>query len=194
MLSTDKVLPSLRQRQHQLVRYRDAPLLCASCGAALGQYQFGRPRRYCSRSCRDRAFRGRFKRDESAPKAPTADSPSNGHFRTKLFNEPNALRGRKTPLEKAGLYWTRVNDVTWKLTDGRPWRTPASFGQWGGYTTEWPVAWAIDTGWAVGRSEWHAHCGAKVYGPTSFALAKQAAFALATGAPLPYGAIARGRP
>jgi hypothetical protein len=104
------------------------------------------------------------------------------------------LRGRKTPLEKAGLYWTKVNDVTWKLTDGRPWRTPASFGQWGGYTTEWPVAWAIDTGWAVGRSEWHAHCGAKVYGPTSFALAKQAAFALATGAPLPYGATARSRP
>jgi hypothetical protein len=159
MLSTDKVPPSLRQRQRQLVRYRDAPLLCASCGAALGQYQFGRPRRYCSRSCRDRAFRGRFKRDESAPKAPTADSPSNGHFRTKLLNEPNALRGRKTPLEKAGLYWTKVNDVTWKLTDGRPWRTPASFGQWGGYTTEWPVAWAIDTGWAGGRSEWHAHCG-----------------------------------
>lgn len=167
---------------------------CTDCGADLGRQARGRRRQYCSDACRKRAVRGRVACPETAPEAPIADSPSNAHFRTKLSNETNALRGQKTPLQKAGFYWTKVNNVTWKLTDGRPWRTPASVGQWGGYTTEWPVAWAIDTGWAVGQSEWHAHCGAKSYGPTSFALAREAALSLATGAPLPHGATARGRP
>jgi hypothetical protein len=160
---------------------------CASCGAELGRQSRGRRRKYCSDACRLQAFRGCSARNEKADKAPTADTPCDVHFVTKTDSENNALLRRKTPLQKAGLYWTKVNDVTWKLTDGRSWRTPASVGQWGGYETEWPVAWAIDTGWAAGRSEWQAYCGAKSYGPTSFALAKQAAFAVATGAPSPNG-------
>ena len=47
-----------------------------------------------------------------------------------------AWKRQKTDLEKAKLFWIEVNDVTWKLTDGEISRTPASFGQWGGYNTE----------------------------------------------------------
>jgi hypothetical protein len=68
--------------------------------------------------------------------------------------------------------------VTWKLTDGRPWRTPASFGQWGGYDTERALAWVMNTGWISKQPRWWARCGDKSFGPTTLARAKAAAEAM----------------
>jgi hypothetical protein len=45
----------------------------------------------------------------------------------------------------AKLWWERVNEVTWKLTDGEQTNAPRSHGQWGGYRTSKSVAWVIDS-------------------------------------------------
>ena len=44
------------------------------------------------------------------------------------------------------LAFERVNEVTWKLTDGTMTNVHASHGQWGGYRVTKAVAWVIDVG------------------------------------------------
>jgi hypothetical protein len=160
------------------------PVSCPICGSVIErQAEKGRRQRFCSVTCRMRAHRSRSERYVNAPQWVTADAP-NRQFRNK---ENQRLRGgQNTDLEKARLSWIEVNEVTWKLTDGRGWRTPASFGQWPGYDTEWPVAWVIDTGWPMRKSLWYARRNDQSWGPsTSFARAKEAALGLVLGAPLP---------
>ncbi len=45
--------------------------------------------------------------------------------------------------QKTKLHFERVNEVTFKLTDGEVTNVPASHGQWGGYRTTKAVAWVI---------------------------------------------------
>jgi hypothetical protein len=118
----------------------------------------------------------------NAPTALIADNPCDPNFRTKPSNEINGLQGLKNKLEKSSLFWVKVNDVTWKLSDGEMSRTPASFGKWAGYNTERALAWVIEVGWPFGRSAWHARCGDKCFGPTDFNKARQASRALVNGA------------
>jgi hypothetical protein len=158
---------------------------CQVCGATIEHRSRGRQRRFCSDACRVQAHRERSSCNEIAAKAPTADSPSNANFVTKTSSKNNDLPRPKSALEKARLFWIKVNDVTWKLTDGNASRTPASHGQWGGYETPRAVAWAIETGWSYGRSVWYARCGDRSYGPTNFYIARQAAAALALGRSFP---------
>lgn len=99
----------------------------------------------------------------------------------KLDNENNDLQTQKPDLGKT---WVKVNEVTWKLTDGEMSRTSASHGQWGGYNTERGLAWIMDIGWVAGCASWYARCGDKSYGTASFADAKAAARAFVTGAAL----------
>jgi hypothetical protein len=160
------------------------------CDNNVEQSRRGRRQRFCSDRCRKGAARSRVRCPEIAPKAPTADDPRQTNFRTKLSNKINGLQGQKTPIDKASLRWVKVNDVTWKLTDGERSLTPASHGQWGGYYTERAVAWLMEVGWPFGKTTWYARCGDKSFGPTTFAKAKEAARALITGAPLPQDANA----
>jgi hypothetical protein len=76
------------------------------------------------------------------------------------------------------LVFERVNEVTWKLTDGEKIRTPASHGQWGGYNTTRAVAWVIEV--APGR--WLARCDDRACGPDTLPSAKKGALAMAKGA------------
>ena len=168
-----------------------AQTACQVCGATLEHRSRGRQRRFCSDACRVQAHRERSSCNEIAAKAPTADSPSNANFVTKTSSKNNDLLRPKSALEKARLFWIKVNDVTWKATDGKMSRTPASHGQWAGYETEQALAWVIETGWPFGQSAWYARCGVRSYGPTSFAVAKQAAAAIVTGAHLPEDERAR---
>jgi len=131
------------------------------------------------------AHRERSSCNEIAAKAPTADSPSNANFVTKTSSKNNGLLRPKSALKKARLFWIKVNEVTWKLTDGKSSRTSASHGQWGGYETPRAVAWAIETGWPFGRSVWYARCGERSYGPASYDVARQAGAALALGRTFP---------
>ena len=108
----------------------------ADCSNTIEPQRFGRRRKYCSLSCRQAGFRRGVGRNESPVRYPGSQEHETGHFVTKSPCENNGLQRQKTDLQKASLFWIEVNDVTWKLTDGEISRTPASFGQWGGYNTE----------------------------------------------------------
>jgi hypothetical protein len=157
----------------------------ADCSNTIERQRFGRRRKYCSPSCRQAGFRRGGGRNESPVRYPSSQEHETGDFVTKSPSDNNGLQRRKTNLQKASLFWIKVNDITWKLTDGEISRTPESFGQWGGYNTRRGLVWAIEAGWPLGRTAWYARCGEKSYGPTSLSTAKQAARALLTGAPLP---------
>ena len=48
--------------------------------------------------------------------------------------------------QKTKFHFERVNEITFKLTDGEVTNVPASHGQWGGYRTTKAVAWVIKIG------------------------------------------------
>jgi hypothetical protein len=75
------------------------------------------------------------------------------------------------------LHFDRVNEVTFKLTDGEVTNVPASHGQWAGYRTTKAVAWVIN----IAPGQWLARCGDEASGPSSFNEAKANALAMARG-------------
>jgi hypothetical protein len=165
---------------------RNDPARCPVCQRPV-ERQSGRGRRqkFCSDACRQRAFRRGVFRNENARQWVPADSPQKVNFVTKGFSKNNGLEASKNDLEKAKLFWIEVNDVTWKLTDGEISRTPASYGQWGGYNTERALVWVIDVGWPFGKACWYVRQGDNSYGPTSLSNAKRAAESFLNRAPVP---------
>jgi hypothetical protein len=87
--------------------------------------------------------------------------------------KPENLSPKTSPLR-----CERVNDSTFKITDGEQTDVPASHGQWAGYRTTKALASIIK----LGPDAWLARCGDQVYGPCSFAEAKTNAIAMAKGA------------
>jgi hypothetical protein len=80
-------------------------------------------------------------------------------------------------LEKQPFRWERVNDVTWKLTDGEGSNVPACHGHWGGYRTTKAMAWVIE----VAPGFWLARYQTQSSWPTSLKRAKAKAMEMATG-------------
>ena len=128
-----------------------------ACHNLFEQSPRGRRRRFCSDRCSKAFARSRVTCPENAPKAPTADDPSEAHFRTKDRSEISGVQRAKNDLQKSSLYWVRVNEITSKLTDGKMSHTPASHGQWPGYYTERGIAWVSDRGWPFDRPAWYAY-------------------------------------
>jgi hypothetical protein len=79
---------------------------------------------------------------------------------------------------KQPLRCERVNEITFKITDGEMTRVPVSHGQWSGYNTTKARAWVIN----VGNAAWLARCDDRASGPLPFKEAKAAAVAMAKGA------------
>lgn len=158
-------------------------LRCQVCRAVIPRKRNGRKRTTCSDRCRKKASRRQSlsQNDEHASLPTSAESVTK---RPELGSEISGLQTQKTDLGKAGLFWIKVNEVTWKLTDGVMERTPACHGKWPGFNIERGLGWAMDVGWVAGRSIWYACVGNKSYGPTSLAGAKAAAQALLLGAPV----------
>src|SRR5262245_38084340 len=77
------------------------------------------------------------------------------------------------------LRFERVNEITWKLTNGEMTNVPACHGFWGGCRTSRAIAWVIDVG--VNKSAWLARYKDQVCGPQSLTQAKAAALAMAKG-------------
>ena len=92
--------------------------------------------------------------------------------------------------QKTNLRFERVNEVTFKLTDGEGTNVPASHGQWGGYRTTKAVAWVIN----IAPGQWLARCRNEASGPSSFNEAKANALAMARGACADYFVANRIRP
>ena len=78
---------------------------------------------------------------------------------------------------KTKLHFERVNEITFKLTDGEVTNVPASHGKWGGYRTTKAVAWVI----SIAPGQWLARCRDEAAGPSSFNEAKANALAMARG-------------
>jgi hypothetical protein len=79
------------------------------------------------------------------------------------------------------LSWVKVNDVTWKLTDGTKIRVPGGAIMRHGRDDERAVAWVIDVGWPGGWSQWLARYGDVSYGPTTLSQARRAAKLMVAG-------------
>jgi len=84
--------------------------------------------------------------------------------------------------QKTKLHFERVNEVTFKLTDGEVTNVPASYGQWGGYRTTKVVASVIN----IAPGQWLARCRDEACGPSSFNEAKANALTMARGVPGDY--------
>ena len=147
---------------------------CEQCNEPLSETTRGRPQKYCSDRCRQahrkigvRTGNGlKYRTDRVKPKK----APQGTDFLEKF--EPENLS------QKTKLQFERVNEVSFKLTDGDVTNVPASHGQWGGYRTTKAVAWVIK----IGLDAWLARCGDEVSGPSSFNEAKASALAMARGA------------
>src|SRR5262249_95621 len=91
---------------------------------------------------------------------------------------PNEFKPENLFPKSSSLRCERVNDSTFKITDGELINVPASRGKWGGYRTTKAVAWIIK----LGSDAWLARCGDQACGPSSFSEAKTNAIAMAKGA------------
>jgi hypothetical protein len=98
-----------------------------------------------------------------------------GQPKRKTASQDPELLGEFKPenlSQKTNLRFQRVNEITFKLTDGDGTSVPASHGQWGGYRTTKAVAWVIKI---------VARCGDMLCGPTTFDKAKTDALKMARG-------------
>ena len=147
---------------------------CELCQAALPEPKRGRPQKFCSDRCRQ-AHRKiaptpqdalRYRTDRPKPKP----APHHADFLREFKPENLSL--------KTKLHFERVNEVTFKLTDGEVTNIPASHGQWGGYRTTKEVAGIIK----IAPGQWLARCRDETCGPSSFNEAKANALAMARGA------------
>ena len=147
---------------------------CENCATPLPAKTRGRPQRYCSDRCRQAhrkiALRTgndlRYRAGRVRPKTASQATDLLGQF------EPENLS------QKTNLRFERLNEVSFKLTDGEVTNVPASHGQWGGYRTTKAVASVIN----IAPGQWLARCRDEASGPSSFNEAKAKALAMARGA------------
>jgi hypothetical protein len=152
---------------------------CEHCDEPLPETKRGRTRRFCEgdrcrQAHRKMALRPgnglRYRTDRVKPKAASQGADLSGEF------EPENLH------QKTKLRFERVNEVTFKLTNGEATNAPASHGQWGGYRTTKAVAWVIN----IAPGQWLARCRNEASSPSSFNEAKAHALEMARGAPGDY--------
>ena len=102
-----------------------------------------------------------------------------GHFEASQDIEiASVLAAKKRPPNPSRFTFEKVNEVTWKLTNGEMTNVPASHGQWGGYRTSKAIAWVIN----VAPNAWLARCGDQTSNPLALTAAKSEAMAMAKGA------------
>jgi hypothetical protein len=148
--------------------------LCEHCNEPLLEKMRGRPQRFCSDRCRQAHRKFAFTAEEGLTYRmgrPKRKSDS------QAFDLAWELKPKNLSL-KSHLRFERVNEITFKLTDGELTIVPASHGQWGGYRTTKVVASVIN----VAPGQWLARCRNEVSGPSPFNEAKANAFAMARGA------------
>jgi hypothetical protein len=147
---------------------------CKNCGAVFATNTHGRTKRFCSDRCRQAHRKGastpenglRYRRGRPKPKSGSQETDLIYEFKPETLSQKTKLR------------FERVNDITFKLTDGEVTNVPASHGKWGGYRTTKEVASVIN----VAPGQWLARYRNEVSGPSSFNEAKANALAMVSGA------------
>src|SRR6476661_5855605 len=132
---------------------------CECCNEPVPETKRGRPQRFCSDRCRQAhrkiALRTgndlRYRRGRLKPKAASQGSDLAREF------QPENLS------QKTKLHFERMNEVTFKLTDGEVSNVPASHGKWAGYRTTKAVAWVIN----IAPGQWLARYRNEASGPSS---------------------------
>ena len=105
----------------------------------------GRPQRFCSDSCRQ-AHR------KIAPTTENGLRYRTGRVKPKSASEAFDVAASEfkpenlSPKTDLPLKCEKVNEVTFKITNGELTNVPASHGQWGGYRTTKALAWIIKLG------------------------------------------------
>lgn len=147
---------------------------CINCQEPISENVRGRPQKFCTDRCRQ-AHRKITSNREIAPRH------RKGRAETKVASQHAERLGQFEPKnlsQKTSLRFERVNESTFKLTDGEYTNVPASHGQWGGYRTTKAIAWVVN----IAPGHWLARCLNEVSGPLPFAKAKANAIAMARGA------------
>jgi hypothetical protein len=90
------------------------------------------------------------------------------------------LAPKKRPHTLSRFNFERVNEVTWKLTNGEMTNVPARLGHWGGYRTSKAIAWVIDVG--TEKPAWVARHKDSTTNSMHLKEAKSVAIAMAKGA------------
>jgi hypothetical protein len=98
---------------------------------------------------------------------------------SQVIENKGRLEPKKAPPNPSRYVWQKVNEVTWKLTNGEMTNVPASHGQWGGYRTTKALAWVIDAG--DESPAWIARHKDQTTNPLHLKQAKTAAMAMAKG-------------
>jgi hypothetical protein len=81
----------------------------------------------------------------------------------------NDFKPENLSLKTSPLRCERVNDSTFKITDGELTNVPGSHGQWAGYRTTKALAWIIK----LESDAWLARFSDQVCGPSSFSEARR---------------------
>lgn len=87
--------------------------------------------------------------------------PDPDRVATKLIEQRGATRSARTKLN-----WEEIDEVTWKLTDGRMERQPAFYGR-PGYETTRTLASVLNKSHQPGHVSWHAVCNGVSIGPST---------------------------
>ena len=109
------------------------------------------------------------------------DVPQGEIAPSQVIEKPSVLGAKKRLPNPSRFKFEKVNEVTWKLTNGEMTNVPASHGQWGGYRTPKAIAWVTQI-----EGKWLARCKDQTSNPLSLAAAKSQAMAMAKGAPGDY--------
>ena len=105
------------------------------------------------------------------------DIPGTDFVASQLLEKSSVLEAKKRPSNPSRFSFERVNEATWKLTNGEYTNVPARLGFWGGYRVTKALAWVIN----VAPNAWLARCGDRTSGPAPLNSAKSAATAMAKG-------------
>jgi hypothetical protein len=139
---------------------------CEHCNEAVSETKRGRPQKFCSDRCRQ-AHR------KIASTAPTGPRYRRGPVKPKSGLEASEIANDFKPenlsLKTSPLRCERVNDSTFKITDGELTNVPGSHGQWAGYRTTKALAWIIK----LESDAWLARFSDQVCGPSSFSEARR---------------------
>ena len=131
-------------------------------------------RRPSRRSCR---------RSSTLGGAHEGNDIAEGHFEASQDIEiTSVLAPKKRPPNPSRFKFEKVNEVTWKLTNGEMTNVPAQIGFWGGYRVTEAIAWVIN----VAPNAWLARRGDQTSNAFPLHEAKSAAMAMAKGAPGDY--------
>ena len=99
-----------------------------------------------------------------------------GHFQpSQVIETTSVLAPKKRPPNPSRFTFQKVNEVTWKHTDGEMTNVPASHGQWAPRTPK-AIAWVIQV-----EGKWLARCKDQTSNAMPLTEAKAAAMAMAKG-------------